>query len=67
MKLSLLTDIDVSRAFATHLRKRREKEKWSREHLAERSTVPASTIKNLSYKAKFHYDNYCYFGSVLMI
>ncbi|MGJ7957544.1 hypothetical protein [Proteus mirabilis] len=47
MKLSLLTDIDVSRAFATHLRKRREKEKWSREHLAERSTVPASTIKKI--------------------
>lgn len=52
MKLSLLTDIDVSRAFATHLRKRREKEKWSREHLAERSTVPASTIKKFELQGK---------------
>ncbi len=52
MKLSLLTDIDVSRAFATHLRKRREKEKWSREHLVERSTVPASTIKKFELQGK---------------
>lgn len=33
------------------------------------SAVPSQhqQLKNLSYKAKFHYDNYCYFGSVLMI
>lgn len=67
MKLSLLTDIDVSRAFATHLRKRREKENGLGNILP--SAVPSlhQQLKNLSYKAKFHYDNYCYFGSVLMI
>lgn len=52
MKLSLLTDLDVSRAFASHLRKLREKEKWSRKQLAERSTVPASTIKKFELQGK---------------
>tara|TARA_R110001592_G_scaffold237577_2_gene496836 strand:+ start:2935 stop:3228 length:294 start_codon:yes stop_codon:yes gene_type:complete len=41
----LLDDTDVQQAFAAHLRQLREQEKLSREALAERSSVPASTIK----------------------
>ncbi|WP_311950553.1 helix-turn-helix transcriptional regulator [Halomonas piscis] len=41
----LLDDTDVQQAFAAHLRRRREEEGLSREALAERSTVPASTLK----------------------
>src|SRR5690554_2597907 len=41
----LLDDTDVQRAFAAHLRKLREEDKLSRDALAQRSTVPASTIK----------------------
>lgn len=39
------TESDIQTAFATHLRKLREGEKLSRDALAERSTVPAATIK----------------------
>ena len=42
----LLDDADVQRAFAAHLRKLREEAKLSREALAQRSTVPASTIND---------------------
>ncbi len=45
MHFSLLDDTDVSQAFATHLRDLRKEAKLSREALAERSCVPASTIK----------------------
>lgn len=45
MKLSLLDDTDVSKAFAGHLRSLREKAKLSRNTLAKRSCVPAPTIK----------------------
>jgi len=45
MHFSLLDDTDVSQAFATHLRSLRKEAKLSREKLAERSCVPASTIK----------------------
>lgn len=45
MSFSLFDDTDVSRAFAAHLRRLREQEKLSREALAERSCVPAATIK----------------------
>ena len=41
----LLDYTDVQQAFAAHLRKRREAAKLSREALAKRSTVPASTLK----------------------
>ena len=44
-KLLLLDDTDVQRAFASHLRGLREAEKLSREALAQRSSVPAATIK----------------------
>ncbi|MCU5782121.1 hypothetical protein MA04_01421 [Alcanivorax balearicus MACL04] len=42
---SLLDDIDVQRAFAAHLRRLRKQARLSRDALAERSGVPASTIK----------------------
>jgi len=45
MNFSLLDDLDVSQAFATHLRVLRNQAKLSREVLAQRSCVPASTIK----------------------
>ncbi|MDX3772589.1 helix-turn-helix transcriptional regulator [Chromatiaceae bacterium AAb-1] len=45
MKLLLLTDRDIQKAFAAHLRKLREQAKLSREDLATRSTVPSATIK----------------------
>ncbi|MDW0360972.1 helix-turn-helix transcriptional regulator [Halomonas venusta] len=41
----LLDDTDVQQAFATHLRHLREQAKLSRAALAERSNVPAPTIK----------------------
>lgn len=40
-----ITESDIQTAFVNHLRKLRESEKLSREALAERSTVPAATIK----------------------
>ena len=45
MKFSLIDDTDVSQAFAAHLRGLRKQAKLSREKLAMRSCVPASTIK----------------------
>lgn len=41
----LLDDGDVQQAFAAHLRQLREQAKLSRTALAERSSVPSSTIK----------------------
>lgn len=43
--LSLYTETDIQQAFAQHLRALREQAKLSRQALAERSTVPAPTIK----------------------
>lgn len=45
MRLSLLDDTDVSQAYAAYLLGLRKQAKLSREALAERSCVPASTIK----------------------
>lgn len=45
MNFLLLDDIDVSQAFAAHLRHLREQAKLSRDALAQRSCVPAPTIK----------------------
>lgn len=41
----LLDDNDVQQAFAAYLRQQRKAAKMSRAALAQRSTVPASTIK----------------------
>ncbi len=41
----LLDDNDVQQAFAAHLRRLREQAKLSRAALAQRSNVPAPTIK----------------------
>jgi len=45
MKYQLLAEKDVQIALARFLRTRREQAKLSRDKLAERSTVPAATIK----------------------
>ena len=44
-RLSLLTSTDVQHRLARFLRDRRREHRLSRRVLAERSTVPASTIK----------------------
>jgi transcriptional regulator with XRE-family HTH domain len=44
-KRLLLSETELQQAFAEHLRQLREKAKLSRATLAERSTVPAPTIK----------------------
>jgi transcriptional regulator with XRE-family HTH domain len=44
-RLLLLDEAEVQQAFAAHLRGLREQAKLSRESLAERSGVPAATIK----------------------
>lgn len=43
--LSLLSGGDVQEALARYVQQRRKALKWSRAALAERSTVPAPTIK----------------------
>nr|WP_136250776.1 helix-turn-helix transcriptional regulator [Ningiella ruwaisensis] len=45
MNFTLLDDTDVSQAYATYLRELRRRAKLSRVALAERSCVPAATIK----------------------
>ena len=45
MNLTLLDDTDVSQAYAAYLRGLRQQAKLSRAALAERSCVPAATIK----------------------
>ncbi len=44
--LNLLTASDIQQQLATHLQQRRKQQKLSRAALAERSTVPAPTIKH---------------------
>jgi xre family toxin-antitoxin system, antitoxin component len=45
MSILLLDEADVQSALAAYLRRLRRQKKWSRQVLAERSTVPAATIK----------------------
>lgn len=45
MALQLLDAVEVQQALAQHLRRRREVAKLSRDALAQRSLVPAPTIK----------------------
>lgn len=45
MNFTLLDDTDVSQAYAAYLRELRKQAKLSRSALAERSCVPAATIK----------------------
>jgi transcriptional regulator with XRE-family HTH domain len=45
MNFTLLDDSDVSQAYAAYLRELRQQAKLSRAALAERSCVPAATIK----------------------
>lgn len=55
MKISLLDDTDVSQAFAAYLRDLREQAKLSREALAQRSCVPAPTIKKFELTGKISF------------
>jgi len=57
----LLDDGDVQQAFAAHLRLRREQEKLSRDALAQRSGVPAATIK------KFELTGHIAFRQLLLL
>ncbi|WP_019212387.1 helix-turn-helix domain-containing protein [Yersinia massiliensis] len=43
--LTLLSAFDVQQQLADAVRKKRKQRKWSRQALAERSTVPTTTIK----------------------
>ena len=54
-KLLLLNDIDLQQAFSAYLRQLREEEKLSREALAQRSSVPASTIKKFELTGKISF------------
>lgn len=51
----LLDDTDVQQAFAAHLRRLRETAKLSRDALAERSSVPAPTIKKFELTGKISF------------
>lgn len=51
----LLDDTDVQQAFSAHLRGLREAAKLSREALAERSSVPAPTIKKFELTGKISF------------
>jgi transcriptional regulator with XRE-family HTH domain len=57
----LLDQTDVQNAFAAHLRRLRKAAKMSRDALAQRSTVPASTIK------KFELTGQISFRQLLLI
>ena len=61
MKYMLLAEHDVQKAFAEHLRTLRQQAKLSRPELAERSTVPAATIK------KFELTGQISFRQLLML
>ncbi len=43
--ISYLTSADIQQRLAEKVRQQRRRKRWSRQALAERSTVPASTIK----------------------
>lgn len=45
MLLSLLTSNDIQEQFADTIKRKRKEQKLSRQALADKSTVPASTIK----------------------
>lgn len=53
--LLLLTEADVQQQFAAYLREQRKKAKLSRNALAERSTVPASTIKKFELSGQISF------------
>lgn len=55
MKFLLIDDTDVSQAFAAHLRGLREQAKLSRDALAQRSCVPAPTIKKFELTGKISF------------
>ena len=59
----LLDDTDVQQAFATHLRHLREQANLFRAALAQRSSVPAPTIKKFETSpGKYRFANCCCYG-----
>lgn len=61
MRISLLDDTDVSQSYAAYLRDRRKQARLSRAVLAERSCVPAATIK------KFELTGHISFRQLLLL
>lgn len=55
MNFTLLDDTDVSQAYATYLRELRQQAKLSRTALAQRSCVPASTIKKFELTGRISF------------
>ncbi|CAM4324090.1 HTH cro/C1-type domain-containing protein [Shewanella livingstonensis] len=55
MNFTLLDDADVSQAYAAYLRELRQQAKLSRSALAERSCVPAATIKKFELTGKISF------------
>lgn len=53
--ITLIDDADVQLAFAAHLRRLRGQAKLSRDALAERSGVPASTIKKFELSGQISF------------
>lgn len=57
-ELTLLSSADVQQAFAAFLRRERRRQKLSRAALAERSTVPASTIKKFELTGQISFRQF---------
>jgi hypothetical protein len=57
--MNFLTSHEVQRHFAAYLRARRRAEKLSRDRLAERSTVPAPTIKRFELTGEISFRQLC--------
>mgnify|MGYP001946261908 FL=1 len=55
MNFTLLDDTDVSQVYAAYLRELRQRAKLSRTALAERSCVPAATIKKFELTGKISF------------
>ncbi len=57
--MNFLTSHEVQRHFAAYLRARRRAQKLSRDRLAERSTVPAPTIKRFELTGEISFRQLC--------
>ena len=57
--MKFLASHDVQRHFASHLRTRRRAQRFSRDRLIARSTVPAPTIKRLELTGEMSFRQTC--------
>ena len=57
--MNFLNSPDIQSDFATHIRSLRRSRKLSRDALAERSTVPASTIKRFEVTGEISLRQFC--------